>query len=139
MTLTNGKTPAEKTVAQKRCESLAVIIGLMILVRAAHTLAPSAERLAAGRNTQAVETAKGHVCVHTLLENEVEEKKILRSLKLVRELGAATIVQFFPWAYVETRKTGQFQLAGRFDRIVRHAERQGLAYHRAAGFGAGLG
>ena len=50
---------------------------------------------------QNVETAKPLVCVHTLLENEVDEAKIKRSLELTRELGAATIVQFFPWAYAE--------------------------------------
>lgn len=73
---------------------------------------------------QIVATEKAQVCLHTLLENEVEEESILWSLELVRELGATTIVQFFPWAYVE-REPGRYSwtLA---DRIVRHAEMQGL-------------
>ena len=54
----------------------------------------------------------------------MEEVKILRSLALARELGASTIVQFFPWAYVE-RVPGRYSWT-LVDRIVRHAEMQGL-------------
>ncbi len=71
-----------------------------------------------------VESEKPLVCVHTLLENEVEEAKIVRSLALARELGAGTIVQFFPWAYYETRQD-DFAWE-RADMIIRQARRQGL-------------
>lgn len=73
---------------------------------------------------QNVATTKPRVCVHTLLENEVDEAKIKRSLELTRELGAATIVQFFPWAYAEAEQ-GRYEwfIA---DRIARHAQRQGI-------------
>ena len=81
---------------------------------------------------QIVEAAKPQVCVHTLLENEVQEEKILRSLELVREMGAGTIVQFFPWAYVELAK-GDFTW-GLADRIVRHARLQGLRIIARLGF-----
>ena len=73
---------------------------------------------------QVVQTNKPQVCVHTLLENEVEPVKILRSLEMTRELGAATIVQFFPWAYVEAQ-AGTSDWA-RTDSIVRLARLQGL-------------
>ncbi len=73
---------------------------------------------------QVVKTANPSVCLHTLLENEVQEEKIWRSLELVRELGATTIVQFFPWAYIET-KDDQFSWT-RADMIIRFAELQGL-------------
>ena len=73
---------------------------------------------------QTVETTKPQVCVHTLLENEVHEWKIKRSLELVREMGATTIVQFFPWAYFEpSENVFNWNQA---DRIVRHANNQGL-------------
>ena len=62
--------------------------------------------------------------MHTLLENEVESAKILRSLEMTRELGAATIVQFFPWAYVESLE-GKYDWT-RTDSIVRLARLQGL-------------
>ena len=73
---------------------------------------------------QTVVTTKPHVCVHTLLENEVDEWKIQRSLELVREMGATTIVQFFPWPYFEPQP-GQFNW-DQTDLIVRHARNQGL-------------
>ncbi|MCY4464909.1 MAG: hypothetical protein OXE46_05175 [Chloroflexi bacterium] len=71
-----------------------------------------------------VQTQKPQVCVHTLLENEVETAKILRSLEMTRQLGAASIVQFFPWAYVESQE-GKYDWA-QSDHIVRLARLQGL-------------
>jgi polysaccharide biosynthesis protein PslG len=64
------------------------------------------------------------VCVHTRLIDEVEEWVIQRSLQLVREMGADTIVEFFPWAYIESQQgVYDWQQA---DRIMRHAENQGI-------------
>jgi hypothetical protein len=57
---------------------------------------------------QTVHTAHANVCVHTRLTDEVEGWKILRSLELVREMGAPTIVEYFPWAYYEPER-------GRYD------------------------
>lgn len=73
---------------------------------------------------QVVGTLKPLVCVHTRLIDEVYEWKIQRSLQLVREMGADTIVEFFPWAYGEPSR-GQYNWAS-FDRIARHAKNQGL-------------
>ncbi len=73
---------------------------------------------------QTVITARPHVCVHTRLIDEVWEWKIQRTLQLVREMGADTIVEFFPWAYVEG--TEDFYDWEPADRIIRHAENQGL-------------
>ncbi|MBZ0277875.1 MAG: beta-galactosidase [Anaerolineae bacterium] len=73
---------------------------------------------------QTVETIKPQVCVHTRLIDEVFEWKIQRSLQMVRQMGADTIVEFFPWAYAEPQK-GVYDWAS-FDRIVRHARNQGI-------------
>lgn len=73
---------------------------------------------------QTVETVQSQVCVHTNLMDEVDEWKIQRSLQLVREMGAPTIVDFFPWAYVE-RQEGIYDWT-QTDRVVRHAENQGI-------------
>lgn len=73
---------------------------------------------------QTVETRKPQVCVHTRLIDEVDEWKIQRSLQLVREMGADTVVEFFPWAYIESAP-GQFNWTNA-DRIVRHAANQGI-------------
>jgi hypothetical protein len=81
---------------------------------------------------QTVITDKPQVCVHTLLENEVYEWKIQRSLELVREMGADTIVQFFPWAYFEPNEN-QYNWR-QADLIVRHAENQGIRIIARLGF-----
>jgi hypothetical protein len=73
---------------------------------------------------QTVETTKPQVCVHTRLIDEVFEWKIQHSLQMVREMGADTIVEFFPWAYAEP--ADDVYSWESFDRIVRHARNQGL-------------
>lgn len=73
---------------------------------------------------QKVETNKPHVCVHTDLINEVDEWKIQHTLQLVREMGASTIVEFFPWAYIETQKEQYSWYQA--DRIIKHAQQQGI-------------
>ena len=94
-----------------------LVSGLVSLLRPPSGRAPLAEQ-------QTVETTKPHVCVHTLLENEVLEWKIQRSLEQVRQMGAAAIVQFFPWAYFEP-EDNQYTW-NQADLIVRHAQNQGL-------------
>lgn len=74
--------------------------------------------------TQQVVTNYPTLGIHTRLIDEVEPWKIKRSLEMSRELGAGTIVELFPWAYIEKRP-------GRYDwqqpdMIVRYAEAQGL-------------
>ena len=96
---------------------LAFIFFLISMIQPPTSRAPLGE-------PQRVETTKPPVCVHTLLENEVYEWKIKRSLELVREMGATTIVQFFPWAYFEP---GENRFVwDQADRIIRHAENQGI-------------
>ncbi len=73
---------------------------------------------------QAVETEHPVACVHTRLVDEVEEWKIQRSLAMVREMGATTIVEFFPWPYAEPAP-GRYDWR-QFDTIIRHARAQGL-------------
>src|SRR5262249_38685114 len=75
---------------------------------------------------------KDNVCVHTRLIDEVEEWVIQRSLQLVREMGADTIVEFFPWAYFE-QSPGRYSWS-QADRIIRHAENQGLRVIARVGF-----
>lgn len=52
--------------------------------------------------------------------------KIVQSLQMVREMGASTIVEFFPWPYFEGQRKGLFDWA-RADMIINHANDQGLA------------
>ncbi len=73
---------------------------------------------------QPVQSQKPHVCVHTRLIDEVYEWKMQRSLELVREMGAETIVEFFPWAYFEPDEDRY--VWGQADKIIRHAQNQGI-------------
>jgi hypothetical protein len=81
---------------------------------------------------QTVQTVEDHVCVHTRLIDEVEEWVMQRSLQMVREMGADTIVEFFPWAYIE-HQPGQYDWR-QADRIMRYAENQGIRVIARLGF-----
>lgn len=71
-----------------------------------------------------VETQHPITCVHTRLTDEVEEWKIQRTLEMVREMGAPTIVEFFPWSYIEqTEDSTSWEHS---DLVVEHARAQGL-------------
>lgn len=71
-----------------------------------------------------VQTLHPSLCAHTRLTDEVDEWKIQRTLQMVREMGAPTIVEYFPWPYVEhTPNTYEWSHP---DRIMAHAENQGL-------------
>jgi len=58
------------------------------------------------------------------ITDEVEDWKIQRTVQLVREMGAGTIVDFLPWAYIEGQK-GDYNW-GDPDRIVNMAVNEGL-------------
>jgi polysaccharide biosynthesis protein PslG len=73
---------------------------------------------------QEVHTLNSKVGVHTRLTDEVEAWKIEKSLTMVREMGAAWIVEYFPWAYIETAP-GQFRW-DHTDLVIDHAKNQGL-------------
>lgn len=73
---------------------------------------------------QSVSTQHPVVCVHTRLTDEVEPWKILRTAELVRQMGAPTIVEYFPWAYAEG-EPGRFDWS-HADVVVDDARNQGL-------------
>lgn len=81
---------------------------------------------------QTVVTAQPQVCVHTRLIDEVQEWVIQKSLVSVREMGADTIVEFFPWAYIE-RARGVYDW-NQTDLILKHAKNQGLRVIARMGF-----
>jgi hypothetical protein len=79
-----------------------------------------------------VETINPKAGIHTRLTDEVEAWKIKHTLEMVREMGAPWIVEYFPWAYVESQP-------GRFgwnhtDLVIDHANRQGLKVIARLGF-----
>ncbi len=80
---------------------------------------------------QTVQTEHPVVCVHTRLTDEIEPWKIQRTLQLVREMGAATLVEYFPWAYIEGSK-GVFDW-WHADQVMQHAANQGLRVYARLG------
>jgi hypothetical protein len=73
---------------------------------------------------QTVQTKHPILCTHTRLTDEVDAWKILRTLEMVRQMGATTITEYFPWAYYE----GQPGVYDFFhaDQRVNYALNQGL-------------
>lgn len=96
---------------------------LLALIYTFHRLRPPYPLVVAGPQ-QAVVTSNPLVGVHTRLTDEVEPWKIQRTLRLVREMGARWVVEYFPWPYIEPAP-------GRYawdhtDRVIAHARNQGL-------------
>lgn len=96
---------------------------LLILALVIASLQPSPILIIPGPK-QVVETTHPILGVHTRLTDEVEPWKIQRTLKLVREMGAGSIVEFFPWAYYHA-EDGGFAW-GHPDLVIEHAAAQGL-------------
>ena len=73
---------------------------------------------------QTVTTHNRLMGVHTRLTDEVELWKIQRTLRMVRQMGAPWVVEYFPWPYIEPSQ-GQYNW-GHTDRVIAHAQSQGL-------------
>ena len=73
---------------------------------------------------QRVVTRNPKMGVHTRLTDEAAPWKIQRTLRMVRQMGAPWIVEFFPWVYIEPAKD-QFDWA-HSDQVIDHAQNQGL-------------
>lgn len=115
--------PISKLPFQTSSRLITRLVLILLLLWLLDVLRPAPVRvqLTGGQTVQAVHD---HVCVHTRLIDEVEEWKIQESLALVRHMGAGTIVEFFPWAYLEPQR-GQYDWR-QADRIIRHARDQGV-------------
>ena len=97
---------------------------LLLLLALIIPLIQPAPDLVAYGNQQSVDTSIPQLGVHTRLTDEVEEWKIQRSLKMVREMGASWIVEFFPWAYYQGKDGGYAW--NHPDMVINHASTQGL-------------
>ena len=72
-----------------------------------------------------VQTRNPKVGVHLRLAGTDDEAAIVAQLSAVREMGAAFVVDLFPWAYVQPRGPQSFEWRGA-DLLLAHARRQGL-------------
>ncbi len=99
------------------------LIRAAVITSALAWIMPPVPRVVMGP-PQTVQTEHPLVCVHTRLTDEVEEWKIQRTLRLVREMGAPVIVEYFAWAYIEGAP-GRFSW-DHADTVITHAHNQGL-------------
>lgn len=81
---------------------------------------------------QQVRTLRPKLGIHTRMTDEVEPWKIKKNFEMVREMGAAYVVEFFPWAYSEPQPD-EFDWA-HADMVVSHARQQGLTVIARLGF-----
>lgn len=86
-------------------------------------LAPAPMRAPLG-DPQTVEVVRPHLCIHTRLIDEVPEYRMQQTFIALREMGVGTVVEFFPWAYVE-RSPGADDWS-QADKIFAHAGNQGV-------------
>jgi hypothetical protein len=73
---------------------------------------------------QPVDTRNPKIGIHTRLTDEVEEAKVARTWHMVRDMGAAWAVEYFPWAYIEPSK-GHYQWT-HADMVVEYAYAAGI-------------
>jgi polysaccharide biosynthesis protein PslG len=107
------------------------IIRFIFIAALISLFTPIAIRLPTGIPSP-ISTKIPKLCVHTRLIDEVQEWVIQKSLEDVRKLGATTIVEFFPWAYIEG-EPGRYDWT-QADRIIHHARMQGLTVIARMGF-----
>lgn len=74
---------------------------------------------------QQVETRLPKLGLHTRLTDEVEQRKIQRTLEMVREMGARWDVEYFPWSYIQRNGPNDWDWS-HADLVIEHARRQGL-------------
>ncbi len=79
-----------------------------------------------------VVTINPKIGVHTRLTDEVEPWKIVRSLEMVRQMGASWIVEYFPWGYYEPRP-GHYTW-DHPDLVVQAAHHEGLTLIARLGY-----
>jgi len=99
---------------------ISVICGVALLQLYRQRVPPAFNLPAAA----SVRTQHPIVGVHTRLMG-LDEPTIRRTLQQVREMGATTIIDLFPWAVIQPRSANSYEWTGS-DMLIAHAQRQGL-------------
>jgi polysaccharide biosynthesis protein PslG len=102
--------------------TLFAVIVILIVVQTIGTRLPQELDLPP---QQSVSTRNVKIGVHTRLTGIGDEVYIRTNLEQVRAMGAAWIVELFPWAYVQPRSRYGYDWQGA-DMVIQHARRQGL-------------
>ncbi|HUS17376.1 MAG TPA: hypothetical protein VM536_20465 [Chloroflexia bacterium] len=72
-----------------------------------------------------VSTTNPKIGVHTRLTDEADPAKIRQTLRLVREMGAPWIAEYFPWVYIQPNDAAHFDWQ-HADQVVDAAAAEGL-------------
>lgn len=104
---------------------VALFFGLLGYIVPAPVRAPLGE-------PQTVHVIHPQLCVHTRLIDEVPEYRMQQTFIAIREMGVGTIVEFFPWAYIEG-SPGVYGWS-QADKIFKHARNQGVRIIARMGF-----
>lgn len=114
-----------------RWHSLTWAIRLGVLFWLIGHLAPAPVRAPLGQ-PQTVNMVHPHLCIHTRLIDEVPEYRMQQTFIALREMGVGSIVEFFPWAYIEGSQ-GVYNWT-QADKIFKHARNQGVRVIARMGF-----
>ena len=101
------------TTNRRSAPRLWTIAKLALILGVVWALTVSPKPLVTVGPQQTVRSINPKMGVHTRLTDEVEEWKIKRTLEMVREMGARWIVEYFPWAYAEPNRPGQYDVVAR--------------------------
>src|SRR3712207_1332294 len=74
---------------------------------------------------QVVQTLNPKVGIHTRLTDENSDERIDRTYRMVRQMGAAWVVEYIPWSYVQGGSPELYNW-DYADRLVNRAVMQGL-------------
>jgi hypothetical protein len=101
----------------------ALLVSLIALGHLAHALAfPQIET---AETPRVVETLNPKIGVHTRLTDESSTERIVRTYRLVRQMGAPWVVEYIPWPYVQGSHPEQWDWR-HADRLVDRAILEGL-------------
>jgi hypothetical protein len=101
------------------------LFAMLLLAGGAQFLAPRTYPPPRLGPQQTVQSTNPKIGVHLRLNGTDDEALLNRELAQVREMGAAWVVDLFPWAYVQPRGPRSFDWRGA-DLLVAHARQQGL-------------
>src|SRR5205085_1697516 len=90
---------------------LLALLGLGVLVAQLAVRWPAALPAVAPTPTPLpaqVQTTNPKIGVHTRLTDEADPAKIRESLRLVREMGAPWVTEYFPWVYIQPSDAAHF-------------------------------
>jgi hypothetical protein len=102
---------------------LAALVALAAVGHLGYELAfPSVEPVEIPR---VVQTLNAKVGIHTRLTDENSTDRIARTYRMVRQMGAAWVVEYIPWPYVQGDGPDQYDWR-HADRLVDRAVMEGL-------------